>query len=283
MDDTTIGKEHNGAAPRGAPAARAYATRMDLQELERQVERGSLFAQATFQRGFSRIGDAEALLTRLIEALTNKGVVTDEEIGVRWEDPPAPDDGDGPAPIPSPFSATKPPEDPEPSREGVRLVDPTTDESTGIVWPAISIRIDDPEGLLDPDPDIDCDARMHVCHAVCCSLKFPLSEPEIDRGVVKWDIGHPYVIRHNTHGMCVHNDPSNGGCTVYEDRPRICRRYSCVRDTRIWKDFDNMVLNEEWIAANMGSRDIHVGAVLPTMDPSEIWGPGDVYGGNEIS
>ena len=37
---------------------------------------------------------------------------------------------------------------------------------------------------------------MHVCQAVCCKLKFPLSAAEADAGRLKWDLRHQYVTRH---------------------------------------------------------------------------------------
>jgi hypothetical protein len=41
------------------------------------------------------------------------------------------------------------------------------------------------------------------------------------------------------------------GCLAYEDRPAPCRRYTCANDERIWKDFERMELNTEWIEANL--------------------------------
>ena len=107
---------------------------------------------------------------------------------------------------------------------------------------------------------------MHICRAVCCKLKFPLSCDEVDSGKVKWDVGHPYVIRHESTGYCTHNDTATGGCRVYEDRPAVCRRYSCAHDTRIWSDFEGMVLNQEWIDGHLSARDFHVSAVVPPME-----------------
>src|SRR5205085_937235 len=142
-----------------------------------------------------------------------------------------------------------------------------------ISWPSVAVRVDaEDDGL--PVQMVDCEARMHVCHAVCCKLKFPLSGPEIDSGHVKWDIGHPYIIRQESDGRCTHNDAATGHCGVYDHRPRVCRRYSCVGDTRIWKDFDNMVLNQEWIDAHIGQLDLQVSAVLPSLDEPEVWDPG---------
>lgn len=213
-----------------------------LDELDRQVERGSLFTQATLQRGFRRIGDAEDLLVNLVRALTARGLVSEEELGVAMTaeetvDPPAPEVEDDAGPV-----------------------------THAINWPTIALRVDDACAGAAPEVLVDCEARMPVCHAVCCRLKFPLSAEEVDAGAVKWDIGHPYIIRQESDGFCTHNDTSTGGCGVYADRPAVCRRYSCAGDTRIWKDFDAMVLNQEWIDEHLGRGDLHVAAVLPSME-----------------
>lgn len=221
-----------------------YASRSQLAELDRQLERGSLFTQATLQRGFRRIDEAETLLVSLVRALAAKGLVSEDEIGVHLADaePAEPDLEPDTAPDDDPRAA-------QPS----------------INWPSVALRVDPGEpgraGAV-----VDCDARMPVCHAVCCRLKFPLTVDEVDAGHVKWDIGHPYIIRHESSGACTHNDAATGRCGVYEDRPTVCRDYSCAGDTRIWKDFDAMVLNQEWIDANLNPRDLHVAAVLPSME-----------------
>ena len=56
---------------------------------------------------------------------------------------------------------------------------------------------------------------------------------------------------------------------VYTDRPGVCRRYSCANDTRIWKDFDNMVLNEDWIRGNLSARGHIAIRSLPLMEVRE--------------
>jgi Fe-S-cluster containining protein len=82
---------------------------------------------------------------------------------------------------------------------------------------------------------------------VCCTLPFPLSAAEVEAGEVRWDLGHPYVIRQDAAGYCVHNESDHSGCSIYDRRPGVCRGYSCANDDRIWLDFDNMVLNEEFL------------------------------------
>ena len=238
--------ERTGGNGRGTVTA-SYASQVQLDELDRQIERGSLFTQATLQRGFRRIGDAETLLLNLVRALTARGLVSEDELGVAL---PAPEDADV-----SPSVDAEGDEDEE--------VGPTT---PGINWPTIALRIDSSDPDETPEVLVDCDARMPVCKAVCCKLKFPLSSDEVDSGTVKWDIGHPYIIRQESTGYCTHNNTATGGCGIYADRPAICRRYSCAGDIRIWKDFDAMVLNQEWIEAHLGRRDLRVAAVIPSME-----------------
>jgi Fe-S-cluster containining protein len=90
--------------------------------------------------------------------------------------------------------------------------------------------------------DIDCAARMHLCHARCCSLSFELTAQDLDEGVVMWEATAPYLIRHERDGYCSHLDRASGGCGVYHHRPATCRGYDCRGDKRIWLDFDNGVI-----------------------------------------
>jgi hypothetical protein len=99
---------------------------------------------------------------------------------------------------------------------------------------------------------VNCQERLPICRAICCKLSFALTAKEVEAGHVKWDIGMPYHIRHEASGFCTHLQDNPRGCGVYEHRPAICRRWSCAGDERIWKDFDGMVLNDEWINAHLG-------------------------------
>lgn len=111
----------------------------------------------------------------------------------------------------------------------------------------ITVRIDDENAV---EQEVNCEERLHICKAVCCKLNFPLNENEIDSGHYKWQLGKPYYIRQQSNGACCYLGES-GKCGVYSNRPKICRIYSCHKDERIWKDFDNMVLNTEWIGENL--------------------------------
>jgi Fe-S-cluster containining protein len=100
---------------------------------------------------------------------------------------------------------------------------------------------------------VDCEARLPYCHAVCCRLRFPLSVQEVETRLMKWDLGRPYFNRHGPDGYCTECDSETHACGIYERRPAPCRQYSCAGDTRIWKDFDAMVINQEWIDETLGT------------------------------
>lgn len=132
---------------------------------------------------------------------------------------------------------------PEAIRSAVQALDsiaePREPDDTDLVW------------LQDPNVDkytfagrvsIDCDSRLHLCRAACCSMSFPLSLQDLDEGVVAWDPGRPYAIAHGADDNCVHLD-SGCQCTIYQQRPLPCRVYDCRNDERIWLDFDERVPN----------------------------------------
>lgn len=91
-------------------------------------------------------------------------------------------------------------------------------------------------------PDIDCEARIPLCRARCCTLHFPLSNQDLDERVVKFDYLKPYIIRQReSDGYCVHNSTETRGCTIYHQRPAVCRTYDCRKDKRIWINFEERI------------------------------------------
>jgi Fe-S-cluster containining protein len=125
----------------------------------------------------------------------------------------------------------------------------------------VSVAVRTDEDLTEPT--IDCASRLPVCKAACCRLHFALSIDEIESGLMKWELGHPYFNRHNDAGYC---HQWEGGCTIYDERPNPCRVYSCEHDERIWKDFDAMELNHEWIATYLDKRRSPVELFMDTID-----------------
>jgi Fe-S-cluster containining protein len=90
---------------------------------------------------------------------------------------------------------------------------------------------------------IDCENRLDRCQAACCKMVFPLSRQDIEEGVIRWELGRPYMIAKRPDGYCHHFDPQCLGCTVHSQRPIPCRAYDCSNDKRIWLDFENKIVN----------------------------------------
>jgi len=189
---------------------------LSLETLERQVERGSFFTHTALGRASSHLREVESFTYGILDVLLAKQIVSSEEVSA--------------------------------AVENIRRETAANGEIPG---PGVALRLDPPEQQNGAEVKVDCAARMHICHAICCRLDFALTHEEVESGKIKWDLGRPYFIRHEAHGGCTHQDCKSGGCRVYADRPAICRTYSCAKDTRIWKDFEKMELNTEWIEQHL--------------------------------
>jgi hypothetical protein len=111
---------------------------------------------------------------------------------------------------------------------------------------AINVQHEDKYAIEGPpDGPVDCDRRIHLCHGACCRMSFPLSQQDVEEGVVRWDLRHPYMAKKQPDGSCVHQEADSKGCEVYEHRPSVCRVYSCRHDDRIWLSFEDYVPNPE--------------------------------------
>jgi Fe-S-cluster containining protein len=189
-----------------------------LDELDRQVQHGNLFVHAALTEQASRANQVEAVVNGLADLLVRLDVVSTADL------------------VDSVETTRK-----AIAQAGKQL-------SLGV-----AIRGDGGAPTI-PAEAIDCEARIPVCKAVCCRLRFALTVEEIETGPVKWDLGRPYFNRQEPNGYCHCFDDSSHGCTVYDDRPTPCRQYSCAGDDRIWKDFEGMVINQEWIDAHLGAE-----------------------------
>lgn len=198
-----------------------------LEELDRQVAQAGLHTHSALSLHASRLNRIEAFVYGLADVLLEKGSVAEQELRT---------------------SADK---------VANELHDKGETLTGGVI-----LRVD--SAPPPPDAAVDCTARLPICHAVCCRLSFALSAEEVEAGHVRWELGRPYQIRKDAAGACVHLDRGCSGCGVYADRPRVCRSYSCANDSRIWKDFDGMVLNQEWIDENLRPERPHL--VVARMD-----------------
>ena len=92
--------------------------------------------------------------------------------------------------------------------------------------------------------EIDCESRLHLCKAACCRLPFALSKHDVQEGVVKWELGQPYMNARDEDGYCTHLDRTTHQCSVYNQRPIPCRGYDCRKDQRVWIDFEKRIVNQ---------------------------------------
>jgi hypothetical protein len=96
---------------------------------------------------------------------------------------------------------------------------------------------------FDGGAEIDCEARLPLCGAACCRLPLALSPEDVREGVIRWELGRPYLIAREDDGYCTHMERGTHRCGVYAQRPIPCRGYDCRQDARIWLDFDARVVN----------------------------------------
>ena len=91
--------------------------------------------------------------------------------------------------------------------------------------------------------EIDCEGRLHLCKAACCRLPLALSKEDVQEGIVKWNLGQPYINVRDRDGYCAHLERGACRCSVYQQRPIPCRGYDCRGDKRIWIDFEKREIN----------------------------------------
>ena len=190
----------------------------DPDELERQLERGTVFTHTVLSEQAERGNETDAVLNGLIDVLVKRGLVSADELKRAIEDV---------------------------RRESA--------EAGQLATIGAALRVDPPDAAV---ADVDCASRLPVCHAVCCRLRFALSAEDIEAGALKWDLARPYFNRRGADGYCHRSDSATRGCGIYDDRPTVCRGYSCAGDKRIWADFEGRVLNQEWIDTHLGGDEL---------------------------
>jgi hypothetical protein len=185
------------------------ATWKALGALRDEVVSGLLYTHSRANANTSRVLEAAAFLYALIELLKEKGIITIEELDARK------------------------------TTVAQRV-------EKRFLSKGMAVMLQEPEQdkyTFPGEVQVDCENRLHLCKAACCRLSFPLSKQDITEGIVKWDLGSPYLIAQDAEGYCQHLDRTTHCCTVREHRPIPCRAYNCRNDQRIWLDFDNKVIN----------------------------------------
>jgi hypothetical protein len=113
--------------------------------------------------------------------------------------------------------------------------------------PALTMATDEEQAR--PPNLVDCTTRHPRCGAACCVFhKVVLTADEVRAGKVWWDLAAPYALPRTATGQCAYLDDKTLACTVWNDRPHVCRGYSCRDDDKIWSDFAGGVPTERVIA-----------------------------------
>lgn len=193
------------------------------EELEQQVERLGFYTHTGLSVQAERINEIESFLYGLIDTLIADGSLDSQRL-----------------------------------EEMVSKVKEETMNKKEHLHAGISLRMDQASKQRPMTREVNCSERLHICKAVCCRLSFSLSIAEVESGKVKWDLGQPYYIRQDKQNYCSHIKKDEMCCSIYHDRPAVCRTYSCAHDDRIWVDFDKMILNEEWIEKNIQPKKVHL-------------------------
>jgi|SRR5947209_6648432 len=195
----------------GAAGQDAEAYPAPVEHLREEVAEGFLYAHSRANVNSSKLLEVSAFSYALIELLAERGLITVEELDERKD------------------QVTK------------RLAGKFAERGMGVALTAEEKGADG----ASPNAEIDCENRLHLCHAACCRLRFALTVRDVEEGRAKWNLGQPYMIRQGEDGYCHHLDREKRQCGIYEDRPFVCRAYDCRQDKRIWEDFDNGVVNPE--------------------------------------
>jgi len=174
-----------------------------------EVAGGLLYCHSRLNSNTTKLLESASFLYALIETLEEKGLVQIDEL--------------------------------EEKKRAVatRLLDSFLDRGMGV-----AMQEDERDKYTFSETvEIDCASRVHLCKAACCRMSFALSQQDVEEGVIKWDLGRPYLIAQDSDGYCRHLDREAGCCTVREQRPLPCRGYDCRRDQRVWVDFEKQIIN----------------------------------------
>jgi Fe-S-cluster containining protein len=191
------------------PSNRQSDETADTGDLRQQIAGGLLYTHSRLNANQRKTLEAAAFLYALVEILNERGVITIDELDARKE------------------------------VVSQRLTEQLRREGAGAMF-------QDPEYdkySFEHAAELDCAARVHLCRATCCRLPFALSHQDVREGIVRWNLGQPYVIDQDGDGCCAHMDRKTRGCTIYAHRPVPCRGFDCRQDARIWLDFENLIVN----------------------------------------
>jgi Fe-S-cluster containining protein len=181
------------------------------EELRDELADGLMYLHSRANANTSKVLEVASFSYALIELLMERGLISVEELDARKKE------------------------------VGQRLIEKFVGKGMGVAL------TDDEQDKYDYQSEvyIDCENRIQLCRGACCRLRFALTTQDLEEGKVKWELGHPYMIRHDADGYCHHIERGSCKCGVYENRPVVCRAYDCRRDKRIWEDFENKLVSPD--------------------------------------
>ena len=185
-----------------------------ISSIEDDLSSGLLYTHTRITDNTKKTLESASFLYALIELLSEKGLITIEELDERKK------------------------------QVAERLVKKFTESGLGLMYR-------DPEYdkyTFEHAVEIDGSTRFEVCKAACCRLPFALSRQDIEEGIIRWEFGRPYLIAHDRDGYCVHLDKRSYQCSVYEQRPVPCRGFNCSNGDkwRVWLDYQGLMMNPEF-------------------------------------
>jgi len=195
-------------------------------DLRQEVAEGLLYAHQRLAATSGKTLEAASFLYALVELLSEQGLITIGELDERKH-----------------VVAKRLAEQNRKQGLGVMLQDPEYDKYA-----------------FEGDVEIDCASRIELCRAACCRLPFALSRQDVREGIIRWELGQPYLIAQGDDGYCSHLDRGSQSCTVRANRPVPCRAFDCRQDRRIWLDFDKKIpspdiLRADWPGCTVKQQD----------------------------
>lgn len=130
-----------------------------LSRIHKDLSSGLLYTHTRINANTTKTLEAASFLYALIELLSEKGLLTIEELDERKKE------------------------------VAQRLVERFVESGMGLMY-------QDPEYdkyTFENEADVDCLCRLHVCKAVCCKLPFALSKQDVEERIIQWEFGRPYL------------------------------------------------------------------------------------------
>ncbi len=187
------------------------ADNSQLERLRSDVAAGLMYAHGRENANTSKVLEVASFSYALIELLMERGVISVEELDERKK------------------------------QVGQRLAEKFMEKGMGVAL----TNDEQDKYAYEGSVEIDCENRLALCRGACCRLSFALTVQDLEEGQVKWDLGRPYMIRHDEDGYCHHVERESKRCGIYGKRPVVCRAYDCRKDKRIWEDFENRVISPD--------------------------------------